>query len=766
VTVVPAGGGGNFNAADALYAITAQGVTVTAMATAQLAILLDHYRGDALASATKVKATHALGTLRLVSCGGSSLAPELIQSLWAAAPRAAYFTDYGMTEACGRVCTTLVLPLEDAVMSHMTGADRARLLVRAGRAVPGVEVLVVRSVDDKSSPTASSPRTPPLVSVRRDGKEAGEVLIRGECVFKDYWDPVSQAPVGISLLSSDAPAEGRASFTSKAEGGWFRTGDAATVDPHGWVTVVDRIKDVIISGGENVFCPEVELVLREHPGVSQAAVYGVPDALLGELVEAAVTLAPPGTATTVAVTEHDLRAHCSASLAQFKVPHRIVVLKDADMPLTSTGKIQKRKLRENALAVLAALDAAAATAIIARRSSLVVTAPLTTMTSVRHKRSDLIRLIHAELNDIVPSTAALAASASADVMSEDTPLAQAGLHSTAAVALSKRLTVALTLSESLPSLLAFNHPTVGAIADFILAGGDGGVGIVDRHDFGDSLTRAGGLHSRAADIAQIICHSGVLPGGSAFRSGVGSGVGDAINGNNGATPALQDVVSRAPRERWDVDEIFDPSMTREGSVTVPFAAFLCQSVGACDADILGVGSSELLAMDPTHRILVEHSCYAMSVAQARMIGEGAATTTTDTVATPTTRTAQITQRLLRSTTSVYVGCMWSEYDRFLVSNLGVDLGASVSIGTGNSFMAGRVSYTLDLKGECAAVDTACSSSMAAVHLGCGSLGVHRASLASGVSMMISPATTARICQLGALSPTVRGVHNHSSKEIF
>jgi 3-oxoacyl-(acyl-carrier-protein) synthase len=748
VTVAPAaaagggaGGGGNFSAADACYAIAARGVTVTAMAAAQLAILLEHHTGAVAASAKGKHPLGGLGTLRLVSCGGSSLAPELIQALRAAAPRATYFTDYGMTEAGGRVCTTLLLPSEEAIMSRMSGGDRARLLARAGRAAPGVEVLVVRPRADGEGSSSSSSSPPLSVPVRRDGTETGEVLIRGECVFEGYWDPASRAPAG------------RASADN---GGWFRTGDAATVDAHGWVTVVDRIKDVIISGGENVFCPEVENVLRGHPGVSRAAVYGVPDPLLGELVEAAVTLAPPpepGTArggvsvdtAAATVTERDLRAHCSASLAQFKVPHRVVVLNDEDMPVTSTGKIQKKRLRKTALAAAAAADAA-------RRRSTGNTAMHTAV--VQHvERSDLIRLIHAELQDIIPSTAAADDATAAavadddatpgDVISDDTPLAQAGLHSAAAVKLSRRLSAALALSENLPSLLAFNHPTVGAIADFLLAGGggeDGGGGgsaLINRSGgFG------GGMHGRPFDdAAQIVCHSGVLPGGA------------------GDVSALRDVQTRAPRERWDVDELFDPGMTRGGSVAVPFAAFLRQSVGGCDADILGVGFSELMAMDPTHRILVEHSCYAMAAAQPRLVGEGAAAAaaTADTATAPTlTRTAQSVQtQWLRGATSAYVGCMWSEYDSFLGSNLGVDLGPSVSTGTGISFLAGRVSYTLDLKGECAAVDTACSSSMAAVHFARQSLGVHRASLASGVSMMVSPATMASICQLGALSPTGR-----------
>ena len=203
-SIIPGGGaaaaGGHFIAADAAYAISSRGVTVTAMAAAQLAIILEHEQLH----------KHSLRTLRLVSCGGSSLSPELIQSLWAAAPAVTYFTDYGMTEAGGRVCTTLVLPSEEAIMRRMPASDRAKLLSRAGRAVPGVEILVVTrpkntdsdasSLSSPSSPSAqdapplASPPPPPpsYVPVRRDGKEIGEVLIRGDCVFKGYWDAAAR----------------------------------------------------------------------------------------------------------------------------------------------------------------------------------------------------------------------------------------------------------------------------------------------------------------------------------------------------------------------------------------------------------------------------------------------------------------------------------------------------------------------------------------------------------------------------------------------
>jgi len=118
---------------------------------------------------------------------------------------------------------------------------------------------------------------------------------------------------------------------------------------------------------------------------------------------------------------------------------------------------------------------------------------------------------------------------------------------------------------------------------------------------------------------------------------------------------------------------------------VPFAAFLRQSAGACDTDILGAGVTEVLAMDPQHRVLVEHCFHAMAVAPPRLVG-GRGGTGGGAAA------AEVVSALHGAGgTSVFAGCMWSEYAEVLSVNLGVDLGAGVSTGTGVSFMAGRVS---------------------------------------------------------------------------
>jgi acyl-CoA synthetase (AMP-forming)/AMP-acid ligase II len=123
------------------------------------------------------------------------------------------------------------------------------------------------------------------------------------------------------------------------EDGWFRTGDMGKVDADGFVYVEDRLKDMIISGGENIYSPEVERVLAEHPAVAEVAIIGVPDDRWGEAVKAVVSLKPDAEAT-----EQELIGWCREQLAAFKCPKSVDVLEA--LPRNPTGKILKRDLRK------------------------------------------------------------------------------------------------------------------------------------------------------------------------------------------------------------------------------------------------------------------------------------------------------------------------------------------------------------------------------------------------------------------------------------
>jgi len=156
---------------------------------------------------------------------------------------------------------------------------------------------------------------------------AGGLLIRGECLFSGYWrDPVAT----------------KEAFTG---GGWYKTGDIARLTPDGYLYILDRAKDMIISGGGNIYPAEVEAVLARHPAVAEVAVIGVPDPTWGEAVHAVITPVAGSTASAGEVI-----AWCRERLAHFKCP------KSAEFtgPLsrTTTGKVLKRELREQRAAAL------------------------------------------------------------------------------------------------------------------------------------------------------------------------------------------------------------------------------------------------------------------------------------------------------------------------------------------------------------------------------------------------------------------------------
>src|SRR3954451_6002764 len=160
----------------------------------------------------------------------------------------------------------------------------------------------------------------PALGIRLQTSESGEVLAQGNVVLAGYWQ------------NPDASAEA-------LEGGWFHTGDGGSIDDGGYVTISDRKKDVIITGGENVSSIEVEDAVFSHPAVAEVAVIGIPDDKWGEMVTAIVVLAEGQHAT-----EADIIAHCRGRLAGYKLPKK-VEFRD-ELARTATGKIQKFKLRE------------------------------------------------------------------------------------------------------------------------------------------------------------------------------------------------------------------------------------------------------------------------------------------------------------------------------------------------------------------------------------------------------------------------------------
>ncbi|MFD5423968.1 class I adenylate-forming enzyme family protein [Streptomyces sp. NPDC127084] len=234
----------------------------------------------------------ALDSLTHLNTGGAAAPPDIVARLMARyGPGVEPRNGYGLTETCGGVTANF-------------GAQYREHPGSVGRATPATEARVA-GPDGQALPEG----------------EVGELWLRGQSLVRGYW------------RDQEATA---AAFT---EDGWFRTGDLATVRDGGLISIVDRIKDMIIRGGENVYCVEVEAVLHDHPDVADVAVLGVPHPVLGEEVAAVVV---PRDGATPAPEE--LRAHVGASLAAFKVPVH-VVLRDEPLPRNATGKILKRELR-------------------------------------------------------------------------------------------------------------------------------------------------------------------------------------------------------------------------------------------------------------------------------------------------------------------------------------------------------------------------------------------------------------------------------------
>ena len=247
---------------------------------------------------------HSLATLLSVGGGGAPRAPEQVRQIGSSFAQALPATGWGMTET-------------NAIGAGIAGEEYLQRPASSGRCS---QVLQLKVVDDAGQELPAGQR--------------GELWVRGTSVFAGYWN--------------------RPEATAQAfVGDWFRTGDVAYLDDEGFVFIVDRIKDLIIRGGENIGCGQVEAALLLHPDVHEAAVYALPDERLGEEVGATVH-GKPG------LDPEALREFLALHLARFEIPRHIVVSAQP-LPRTPSGKILKREIRQAAVQALgpSATDAAA-----------------------------------------------------------------------------------------------------------------------------------------------------------------------------------------------------------------------------------------------------------------------------------------------------------------------------------------------------------------------------------------------------------------------
>jgi fatty-acyl-CoA synthase len=281
---------GQFEAEDVMATIEKQKITLSNLIPTMLNLMIKHPRVR----------EYDFSSLREILSGGAPIAPQLVKSIMETLG-CDYIQTYGMTETSPYLTFSILkehlklLP-PDAQLKYKS---------KTGRPAIGVDLKVV---DENGMPIAA------------DEQQVGEIWVRGDTVTPGYWN---------------MPEETANAFSD----GWLRTGDLATLDSEGYVNIVDRKKDMIVTGGENVYCTEVENVLYMYPKILEAAAFGVPNEKWGEAVNAAVVLKAGETAT-----EDEIISFCKEQQASYKAPKTIVFLDE--LPKTGSGKIYKKALRD------------------------------------------------------------------------------------------------------------------------------------------------------------------------------------------------------------------------------------------------------------------------------------------------------------------------------------------------------------------------------------------------------------------------------------
>ena len=281
---------GQFEAEAVMAIIEKQKITLSNLIPTMLNLMIKHPR------VTK----YDFSSLREILSGGAPIAPELVRSIMETLG-CDYIQTYGMTETSPYLTFSI---LKDHLKA-LPPDEQLKFKSKTGRPAIGVDLKVV---DENGIPIAA------------DEQQVGEIWVRGDTVTPGYWN---------------RPQETANAFSE----GWLRTGDLATLDSEGYDNIVDRKKDMIVTGGENVYSTEVENVLYMHPAILEAAVFGVPDERWGEAVNAAVVLKAGESAT-----EDEIIAFCKQQQASYKAPKTVVFLDE--LPKTGSGKIYKKGLRD------------------------------------------------------------------------------------------------------------------------------------------------------------------------------------------------------------------------------------------------------------------------------------------------------------------------------------------------------------------------------------------------------------------------------------
>jgi fatty-acyl-CoA synthase len=279
-----------FNARTVLNIFEKEKATITNLIPTMLNLMVNHPEAG----------KYDYSSLRVLLSGGAPIAQEVVRRI-VGTFKCDYIQTYGMTETS----PYLTLSLLKGHLQSLPPAEQLRFKAKTGREFIAVELKVVNERGEE---------------VRRDEKEVGEIIVKGDTITAGYWK---------------LPEETAKSIRN----GWLYTGDMAVMDEEGYVTIVDRRKDMILTGGENVYSTEVEHTLYLHPAVLECVVIGVPDEKWGEAVKGIVVLKPGQEAAA-----EEIISFCRGRMTHYKAPKSIDFV-DA-LPRTGSGKIQKKALRD------------------------------------------------------------------------------------------------------------------------------------------------------------------------------------------------------------------------------------------------------------------------------------------------------------------------------------------------------------------------------------------------------------------------------------
>ncbi|HME42479.1 MAG TPA: long-chain-fatty-acid--CoA ligase [Syntrophorhabdales bacterium] len=280
----------NFDPKTVFETIQREKVTITNLIPTMLNLMVNHPDVD----------SYDYRSLRVLLSGGAPIAPEIVRKI-VETFKCEYVQTYGMTETS----PYLTLSLLKGHLKNLSDHEQLSFKAKTGREFIAVDLRVVNDQGEDVTPNE---------------RDVGEIIVKGDIVTAGYWK---------------APEE-----TQKAlKNGWLHTGDLAVIDSEGYVTIVDRKKDMILTGGENVYSTEVENVLYMHAAILECAVIGVADEKWGEAVKAVVVLK-----SGQQVTEAEIIQFCKDRMAHYKAPKTVEFIEA--LPKTGSGKIQKKELRD------------------------------------------------------------------------------------------------------------------------------------------------------------------------------------------------------------------------------------------------------------------------------------------------------------------------------------------------------------------------------------------------------------------------------------